>query len=261
MLDNAEIADALDDACRTARTRVGFLWEVECGTGRIGTEPGDTAARVIAPVAARTKHAWFAGLMAFAGHAYAAESPEDIGAAAEQEGRAVLETAAALADEGVETPALSVGTTPTIAPPRTRRRGNRDPARELRLLRRNAGDAGRGASERCALSVLTTVVARPSPHRLILDAGSKALAAEKLSPRSAGYGFVVDHPELVVSRLYEEHAIVTGAEPSLIPVGERLAIVPNHACTCVNLHERMLVVEDGELADVWAIDARGWAAR
>ena len=77
------------------------------------TEPGDAAARVIAPVASRTKHAWFAGLMAFAGHAYASESPEDIGAAAEQEGRAVLETAAALAHEGVETPALSVGTTPT----------------------------------------------------------------------------------------------------------------------------------------------------
>ena len=36
VLDNAEIADALDDACRTARTQVGFLWEVECGTGRIG---------------------------------------------------------------------------------------------------------------------------------------------------------------------------------------------------------------------------------
>ena len=35
VLDNAEIADALDDACRTARTQVGFLWEVECGTGRI----------------------------------------------------------------------------------------------------------------------------------------------------------------------------------------------------------------------------------
>jgi D-serine deaminase-like pyridoxal phosphate-dependent protein len=37
--------------------------------------------------------------------------------------------------------------------------------------------------------------------------------------------------------------------------------VPNHACACVNLHERLLVVEDNEVVDVWPIDARGWAAR
>ena len=41
VLDNADIADALDDACRKAGTQVGYLWEVECGTGRIGTEPGE----------------------------------------------------------------------------------------------------------------------------------------------------------------------------------------------------------------------------
>ena len=119
---------------------------------------------------------------------------------------------------------------------------------------------GVASPEQCALSVIATVVARPTPNRLILDAGSKALAAEMLSPRSRGFGFVVGHPELFVARLYEEHAIVTCEEPSPIRIGKRLAIVPNHACACVNLHDRMLVVEDGEIADVWSIDARGWIA-
>jgi D-serine deaminase-like pyridoxal phosphate-dependent protein len=115
--------------------------------------------------------------------------------------------------------------------------------------------------ERCALSVLATVVARPTERRLILDTGSKALAAEQLSPRSPGFGFVLGHPELLVERLYEEHAIVTSKEPSAVPIGERLAVVPNHACACVNLHEQMLVVDDGEVVDAWTIDARGWTAR
>jgi D-serine deaminase-like pyridoxal phosphate-dependent protein len=66
------------------------------------------------------------------------------------------------------------------------------------------------------------------------------------------------HPELLVERLYEEHAIVTSEEPSAIPLGERLAVVPNHACACVNLHELMLVVEDGDVVDVWNVEARGW---
>ena len=38
--------------------------------------------------------------------------------------------------------------------------------------------------ERCALSVLATVTSRPAPDRLILDSGSKALAAERLDSRS-----------------------------------------------------------------------------
>jgi D-serine deaminase-like pyridoxal phosphate-dependent protein len=261
VLDNAETVEALDDACREAGTRVGYLWEVECGTGRIGTEPGAAAARLIAPVAARTEHAWFAGLMAFAGHAYAAESPEEIGAAAEQEGRAVHETAAALAAEGVEAPALSVGTTPTTH--QLEREGAVTEIRPGNYVFYDATQVtlGVAALERCALSVLATVVARPSPHRLILDCGSKALAAETLSPRTLGFGLVVDHPELLVDRLFEEHAILLSEEPSEIPIGARLAVVPNHACACVNLHERMLVVEADEVVDVWMVDARGWNAR
>jgi D-serine deaminase-like pyridoxal phosphate-dependent protein len=257
-LDNADTVVVLDDACRSAGTRIGYLWEVECGTGRIGTEPGAAAAREIAPLAARTRHARFAGLMAFAGHAYAADSVEGIGVAAEQEGQAVHETAAALAAEGVETPALSIGTTPT-----THQLEREGPVTEIRPGNYVFYDATQVALEvapleRCALSVLATVVAHPSPNRIILDCGSKAVAAEKLSRRSPGYGLVVDRPELVVAQLYEEHAIVTSPEPIDISIGERVRVVPNHACACVNLHDRMLVLEDGSVADVWGIDARGW---
>ena len=51
VLDNPDTVEALDDACRQARAQVGYLWEIECGTGRIGIEPGVGAARLIAPLA------------------------------------------------------------------------------------------------------------------------------------------------------------------------------------------------------------------
>jgi D-serine deaminase-like pyridoxal phosphate-dependent protein len=79
--------------------------------------------------------------------------------------------------------------------------------------------------------------------------------------RSPGFGLVVGHPRLLVASLYEEHAIVTSEETIEIPVGERLRVVPNHACACANLHERMLVLENSSVADVWSIDARGWTGR
>ena len=112
--------------------------------------------------------------------------------------------------------------------------------------------------ERCALSVLTTVISRPAPDRLIIDAGSKALAAERLTTLLAGFGQVVGHPELTVARLYEEQGIVTSAGPCGIPVGARLGVVPNHSCVAANLHDRMLVQDGGAVVDVWPVAFRGW---
>lgn len=111
----------------------------------------------------------------------------------------------------------------------------------------------------CALSVVTTVVSHPAPDRLILDAGSKAMGADRLTDRATGYGLVLDRPELRVDRLYEEHAIVTAPGPVDIPLGARLRVVPNHACTAATLHARMLVTADRAIAETWNVGAREWA--
>lgn len=260
VLDSVEVAEALDSACRRAGVRIGYLWEIDCGVRRIGSEPGEVSAELVAPIAVRTRHAFFAGLMAFAGHVYAAGTPEDIAAIASAEGQAVLETAAALTERGIEVASLSVGTTPTAH--NLECEGEVTEIRPGNYVFYDATQVALGlvGAERCALSVLTTVVSRPHPQRLILDAGSKALAAERLTAKTEGFGFVVGHPELVVERLFEEHAIVTAPTPVAIPVGARLRIVPNHACAAANLHERILVTEEGHVVDVWAIEALGWEA-
>jgi D-serine deaminase-like pyridoxal phosphate-dependent protein len=258
VLDSVETAEALDDACRRAGVRMGYLWEVDCGVGRCGTPPGASSAELVASVAGRTSDAYFDGLMAFGGHAYAASSLDEIRAAADDERQAVLETAEALEHLGVEVRAMSIGTTPT-----THLLEPGPGATEVRPGNYVFYDATQVAlelvpKERCALSVLATVVSRPTANRLILDSGSKALAAERLTPRTVGFGFVIGHEQLVVERLFEEHAILTSTEPIDIPIGARLRVVPNHSCATANLHERMLVVENGQVADVWSIDARGW---
>ena len=106
--------------------------------------------------------------------------------------------------------------------------------------------------------MLATVTSRPAADRLILDSGSKALAAERLSTLTSGFGVIEGHPELRVERLYEEQAIVHADEPCEIPVGARLRVVPNHACAAANLHSEMLVVEEGTVVDVWSVATREW---
>lgn len=264
VLDDIGVLRALEDACRRAGVTVGYLWEVDCGAGRLGSEPGRVTAGLVAR-AGSSRWTPFEGVMTFAGHVYRAGTPEEVPAIAASEAGAVLSTAAALADHGIGAPALSAGTTPT-AHHLDQQRGITE-ARPGNYVFHDATQVALGvaAPEQCALSVLATVVGRPGPRRIILDSGSKALAADRMTPLTPGFGFVMGRPDLTVAQLYEEHAIVTSAGPSDMPIGDRVRIVPNHACAAVNLHRQLYVVDrpadglaggaahDGEIADVWPV--------
>lgn len=111
--------------------------------------------------------------------------------------------------------------------------------------------------EECALDVLTTVVSRPTETRAILDAGSKALSSDLLGLE--GHGHIREYPAAVIHALSEEHAVVdltacTGAKPA---VGERVHVVPNHACVVSNLFNQVHGVADGRLQRVFTVEARG----
>jgi D-serine deaminase-like pyridoxal phosphate-dependent protein len=260
VLDALPTAALLEDACRRAGVTVSYLWEIDCGVGRCGTPPGPATADLVATATQRFSHIAFEGLMTFGGHAYLAADAAGITRAADDEKDALAVTRATLESQGIEVRTRSAGTTPT-----SHELTDPGPITEIRPGNYVFYDAtqvtlGVAEEKQCALSVLATVVARPEPDRLILDCGSKALAAERLSPRSQTYGFVIDHPELAVERLYEEHAVVSSTEPTDIALGSRLRVVPNHSCATTNLHNRMLVLEDGEICDAWAVDARGWSA-
>lgn len=258
VLDDTQVASELDTACRRAGVEIGYLWEIECGTGRCGSLPEPRTAHEIARTAEATRHARFDGLMAFAGFAYAAPDGNGIRTAARDEGSAVRNVQTMLAELGVEAPTTSVGTTPTIHS--LSEEGPVSEARPGNYVFYDLTQVALGLVplERCALSVLGTVVSRPDERRLIADTGSKALSSDRLTSRTEGFGAVLGYPDLLVRQLYEEHAIITSPEPCEIPIGARIRIVPNHACTCLNLHDRIHVIEVDGIADVWRIDARGW---
>ena len=96
--------------------------------------------------------------------------------------------------------------------------------------------------------------------RLVLDAGSKTLGADKAAWAS-GYGRLLDHPQARVVILSEHHAVVEMPEgTALPPLGSVVRVVPNHACNAVNLADELVVVRhrDGEatVTGTWAVAAR-----
>lgn len=115
---------------------------------------------------------------------------------------------------------------------------------------------GLGTLADCALTVLTTVVSRPTSDRAVLDGGSKALAADLCA--LPGHGHIVEYPDAVVTALSEEHAVVDLSHCAAKPaVGDKVRIIPNHVCVVSNLFDAVHLVEDGKVIACLPVAARG----
>jgi D-serine deaminase-like pyridoxal phosphate-dependent protein len=107
----------------------------------------------------------------------------------------------------------------------------------------------------CALTVLATVVSVPEPGRAIIDAGTKILTSDLLG--LAGHGHVLGRPDLRIDNLSEEHgrAVCDGAIG--LAVGERLRIVPNHACVVSNMVDEVITIRGDAVEGPLSVAARG----
>lgn len=106
-----------------------------------------------------------------------------------------------------------------------------------------------------AVHILATVVDRPEPGLALIDAGSKTFSSDRTAQNI--FGIAVDGRDLSVVRVNEEHGYVRGADVDRLRVGERIAFVPAHICTVINLTDAVTVVEGGVAVDSWRVAARG----
>jgi D-serine deaminase-like pyridoxal phosphate-dependent protein len=228
--------------------RMRFLVEVDCGQHRSGVLPGN-AGRV-AEVAARCGLD-VRGAFTFPGHSYA---PDHVLGAAKDESEALAVAVESLRGVGIEPEVVSGGSTPSLAGADT------ELLTELRPGVYVFGDAqqwelGTMPPDCIALVCRSTVVSHAG-GRLVLDAGSKALGADR-APYATGWGRLPEHPDARIVLLAEHHAVVDlGSDQPLPPLGSVVDVVPNHVCNAVNLHEDLYVDDNGELRP-WPVAARG----
>ena len=72
-----------------------------------------------------------------------------------------------------------------------------------------------------------------------------------------GFGVLLDHPEVVLKAVSEEHGVLDINRSDWRPeVGELVRVLPNHVCVSVNLQDELLVLVDGAL-ERWPLEARG----
>jgi D-serine deaminase-like pyridoxal phosphate-dependent protein len=226
---------------------VEVVVEVDSGQHRTGCAPEDAGS--VAVAAARSGLV-VRGVFTFPGHSY---GPDAMAPAAADEAHALATARASVEREGLEVSVVSGGSTPSFA------HTDHGVVTEARPGVYVFGDAqqwelGTMPRDSIALTCRATVVSHSAGHA-VLDAGSKALAADR-APYSSGGGRLLDHPDARIVHLSEHHAVVDLAGAPLPRVGSRLDVVPNHCCAAVNLADD-LWVEELDVLRPWPVAARG----
>lgn len=254
-LDHPAIAEGLAEVGVALKRPVPVYIEIDSGLKRVGFEPGEQLVR-FAQSLHRMPGIEVAGIMTHGGHSYGARTQEQLRAIATEETRCMLESKAMIEAGGVPVREVSVGATPTVA-----FMADMAGITEVRpgtyvfndynqLLLGTAGEAD------CAVKVVCTVVSRPAPGRIIIDAGSKTLTSDS-NVRGDGFGYVTSLPHARIARLSEEHGVIEIPPESEVGVGDVLTIIPNHVCPVVNLADRLSAFRSGVAAGSIEVDARG----
>lgn len=253
-------------ALAAAAPGIRVLIEVDSGQHRSGVLPSEVGALGAACLSLGLD---LTGAFTHPGHAYGSadtvrglSAPGDVttaladgvAAAAADERLALSAAGAVLADLVSRPLELSGGSSPTAAA------GLSAPLTEVRPGTYVFGDRQQTVLsglpvDDVALVVAARVVSVPRPGEAVLDAGSKALSADR-GPWMTGHGLIVEAPEATIVSLNEEHAVVRGISDSVLAVGDLVRVVPNHVCSVVNLFGSLAVVRDGALTDCWPVVAR-----
>jgi D-serine deaminase-like pyridoxal phosphate-dependent protein len=252
--DSVEAARTLAAPFQAARRTLDVMLKVDVGYGRVGVLP-ERAVEVAGAVAA-LPGLRLRGIFTHAGHGYGAGSRAEVDEVAKAEGERLAATAADLRAAGLEVGEVSVGSTPTAA--RAMQVPGVTECRPGNYVFHDASQVALGTCglEDCALTIIATVVSVPARDRAVVDAGSKTLSSDPLRPRAGGHGWILGRTSRL-DRLSEEHGVIAVAEGESFRVGERVRILPNHACVVANLHDRLIGVSGDRVEALLEVAARG----
>ena len=241
--DNLEVVRGLSEAFSCAAKPLPVLVECNTGADRCGVESPQQARDLAIEISAKSGLR-FAGLMTYPPTGRALEVLDWL-----QSAKNLIE------ESGLLVGIVSSGGSPDMWQAHEMRL-----ATEYRIgtyVYNDRSLVARGTCdwEDCALTVLATVVSVPSEHYAIIDAGSKVLTSDLLG--LDGHGHVLGRDDLIIDQLSEEHGRIWSDGAVNLSVGDRLRIVPNHACVVANMLDHVELVRGSNVIGPTRVVARG----
>jgi D-serine deaminase-like pyridoxal phosphate-dependent protein len=249
--DAANIAE-LGSAASQAGIDLDVLVDVDVGQARTGVPPGPKAAELAALIR-RSPRLRFRGVQGYQGKLQGVAKLEERTGLVREAMVKLTETVRHLEDAGFECPVRTGGGTGSFPIDlRLKALTELQPGSYV-TMDTNYAKVELGV-ERLGqpLTVLATVISRPSAERAVVDAGWKAASSDSGTPMLANRG------GLSFEFAGDEHGIVRStAGPLELSLGSRIELIPSHCDTTVNLYDAFVVHRSGRVEAVWPIAARG----
>jgi D-serine deaminase-like pyridoxal phosphate-dependent protein len=247
--DDPSNVRALSAAAVAAGVTLGVFIDLDCGMHRTGIAPSDSAVELYKLIT-QSPVLRAAGLHAYDGHIHEPDAVKRR-VLCEEAFAPVLALRTKLEGIGLPVSALVAGGTPTFPIHALHTDRECSPGTTV-LWDFGYGDKFPDLSFQHAAVLLARVVSKPTPDRLCLDLGHKAVAAENPHPRVRFF----ELPDAVAVVHSEEHLVLETPRSAEFAVGDVLHGIPRHICPTVALHAEALVVESGRVVETWPILAR-----
>ena len=249
-VDNIDNVAAIAAAAQAAGVTIRLVIEVNMGMNRAGLEPGEACVALAREIATR-KGVRFAGLMGWEGQTADIADPHEKRSAVARAVASIVRAAEMCRAAGLPVEIVSCGGTGTYwitatQPGITEIQAGGGVFCDVHYRKDFA------VEHPYALTITTTVTSRPTPTRIICDAGKKTMSSDAAVPEPLGLGKVLS------VRLSAEHGKVELEAPSETPrIGDRLEFVVGYSDTTVHLHDEIYATRQGRVEAVWAIIGRG----
>ena len=253
-VDHPQQVAALGVAVQLEQADVDVYVEIDVGARRCGVAPGEPALQLARRIAT-TGGLKFAGLQAYQGSAQHVRTMQEREAKIKIAIEAARITRAMIEADGIRCPIVTgAGSGSFMFEAASGVYDELQPGSYIFMDADYARNDWAPPLPRFehSLFVLTTVMSRPVPERVVVDAGLKASSVD------SGLPTVWQRPGLDFVRASDEHGVIEvkagGTAPQL---GDKLLLVPGHCDPTVNLYDWYVCMRGGVVEAIWPITARG----
>ncbi len=259
-IDNEYQVKEIEEVFENARKKAQVLIEIEVGEKRSGITSEQQFVNVLNTLK-RCKNIEYKGLFSHDGHSYKAETVEECKESYMESVRTTMHYAKLAEEMDMKAENISIGSTPPFMLEFDIPKG----VTEIRPGTYILMDASQANVinnyERCAASVLTTIISKPTTERVISDVGAKGITAQtrnKGLTKTEGFGRIKQFNNVYVDGVFDEHAIINNTSfRNEVNIGDKIEIIPNHICPVCNLHERAYLISDNNVEDEILIECKG----
>ena len=238
--DNEQQVLSLSEVAKKYNTILSILVEIDVGQGRCGVQPGEDAYN-IAKVINQAQNLQFLGLQAYQGKLQGIKRYSDRLAAVNDAMQKLANSLEYFKKNNLAVEIITGGGTGSFPI-------------DVQLPFLNELQLGSYVTMDCnyaldewdtsgkkklfcqPLSILSTVISKPMPNKVIVDAGWKAVTNDGGMPITKNIDYLFEYGG-------DEHGIITCKQPIInLEIGDQVELIPSHCDTTINLYNYLYLV-------------------